>query len=1024
MRGGCAPGPSGSDRVAGIETMWVNTGTPYGGSRREATVTAEVRRAGASSPEASVSQTLTVEALPEIAIGPKGERIRTTRTTRGTQRAVPRAGTPGIVPDIEFFDRTATSVSVRWGQPSDGGTGTPLTGFGLKFWKEGIEEPGYEPEDIEVVGPPPTPSEYTKTGMERGARYNFRIHACNGEDSCGYWTNPPLQVTTYRVPKKPHTISIDEPAAGDTSLTINWSPEADTGGDRAELTRFQVRWRENSGGYPTTPQADDIAATKREYEVRNLRQGVTYVMQVRSCNGDDDDDDDCSAWSVEVTKTVPGTTTVTAPGQVMGVSFSSVSRTAFTVNWSAPSNNGGAAITGYHVLRRQSGSTWPTTPDWVTSTSKAYSGLKTGTTYVVKVQACNHASGATARCGDWSSDARVTPLDASRKVQNLSLEPANGELTASWDPLTTRQTRQTRQITLTYQVQHQLSSVTDWPRDDDLLAGAIVNNANYTIRQLTNGMEYSVRVRGLHDGFMPGGWSDIETAIAGQLSAPTGLAVRPLPDRKIRLGWDTVTGADYYDVKEIAGDSAKIVGTATAPNTFLEIDLGSELAHNTVVTYEVTAQTHEILVDPSAPSRIHVVDNPILKIIGGSAGGTGTAEVYWPRITNATSYTIHYRELPGNHTQVDWVPQSPYPYDDRDGPPWEWMSVDAAPDDSQELMLPIDTLSRNSIYGIYLSYVDGAETYVAAREAYVWTPEQVGGNRDRIATYPITKRLTGSPRTYEYRVCFNLFDDPKLDLPDGVTADTIKTLKNRWTDLADQALEQWQTATDDLIVMTRLAGECADYTGVIREIEEKYNGEKTPTELLENVDVYMNIEIANNETNEIIVVNFRNPLVNKFRQIAVFSEITSEVGLANCIFPDDYEPTTDPKRACVHPRGEYSDQDGTIDILISSFVYEAPPPVTPGVQFNVCLDPNMDKHDNYSRLVHEAGHVIGIGGGSAVAGWDERYIRHHPTVSESVMSSKDVNLRDGDSGIFRLPKIPGCSPYALDVMIVSALYRT
>ena len=39
----------------------------------------------------------------------------------GGRQAVPKAGTPGIVPNIEFYDKTATSVSVRWGQPSDGG---------------------------------------------------------------------------------------------------------------------------------------------------------------------------------------------------------------------------------------------------------------------------------------------------------------------------------------------------------------------------------------------------------------------------------------------------------------------------------------------------------------------------------------------------------------------------------------------------------------------------------------------------------------------------------------------------------------------------------------------------------------------------------------------------------------------------------------------------------------------------------------------------------------------------------------
>ena len=56
-----------------------------------ATVTAEVRRAGASSSEASISQTLTVEAVPDVVIEASG---KTRRTTRGAG-AVARAGTPG-----------------------------------------------------------------------------------------------------------------------------------------------------------------------------------------------------------------------------------------------------------------------------------------------------------------------------------------------------------------------------------------------------------------------------------------------------------------------------------------------------------------------------------------------------------------------------------------------------------------------------------------------------------------------------------------------------------------------------------------------------------------------------------------------------------------------------------------------------------------------------------------------------------------------------------------------------------------
>ena len=69
-------------------------------------------------------------------------------------------------------------------------------------------------ENLDVVGPPPTPSEFTYTDLEPNTTYNFRIHACNGRDSCGYWTNPPKQVTTHKVPKRPHTIGLVNPDGG------------------------------------------------------------------------------------------------------------------------------------------------------------------------------------------------------------------------------------------------------------------------------------------------------------------------------------------------------------------------------------------------------------------------------------------------------------------------------------------------------------------------------------------------------------------------------------------------------------------------------------------------------------------------------------------------------------------------------------------------------------------------------------------------------------------------------------------
>ena len=52
-------------------------------------MTAEVRRTGASSAEASISRRLSVEAVPENAIGATGARVRA-----AAAGAVPNAGTP------------------------------------------------------------------------------------------------------------------------------------------------------------------------------------------------------------------------------------------------------------------------------------------------------------------------------------------------------------------------------------------------------------------------------------------------------------------------------------------------------------------------------------------------------------------------------------------------------------------------------------------------------------------------------------------------------------------------------------------------------------------------------------------------------------------------------------------------------------------------------------------------------------------------------------------------------------------
>ena len=79
-----------------------------------------------------MSQRLSVEAVPENAIGATGARVRAPAAG-----AVPKAGTPGSVPNTYFDEKKPTSVRANWGLPSDGGR--PLTGYGLLFWRDGTD---------------------------------------------------------------------------------------------------------------------------------------------------------------------------------------------------------------------------------------------------------------------------------------------------------------------------------------------------------------------------------------------------------------------------------------------------------------------------------------------------------------------------------------------------------------------------------------------------------------------------------------------------------------------------------------------------------------------------------------------------------------------------------------------------------------------------------------------------------------------------------------------------------------------
>ena len=240
--GGCGTAAQ-TQKVTGVAARTL-TFVVYACAEGSGTVTAAVRPSGSTTSLATVSQRLLVEAVPELAPGTGTG--STARAAGSTSRSVARAGTPGLVPSIVFPFRAHNSVRVAWGTPSDGDEA--LTGFGLLLWRTQDTQPAYSSALVKGAGD----RGHTYTGLQADTLYKFRIHACNGADSCGWWTEPPKEVRTLTAPPepppptaapvgrpdRPHSIMVPDEYRTATSVRATWSIASNTGG--VALTRLRA----------------------------------------------------------------------------------------------------------------------------------------------------------------------------------------------------------------------------------------------------------------------------------------------------------------------------------------------------------------------------------------------------------------------------------------------------------------------------------------------------------------------------------------------------------------------------------------------------------------------------------------------------------------------------------------------------------------------------------------------------------------------------------------------------------------
>lgn len=264
--------------------------------------------------------------------------------------------------------------------------------------------------------------EYADPEVEKGRTYYYQVTARNsagegprsGETSATLETNPPSAAWTTRPPASVQS-GAEMPVAWSASgpysvLAIQWSPHdprasgccspsAPASGSTGPLTGTWLTLK--------VPAVDEITSVNYTIRVRSAATGVDYFAPVAL-----------------VTVFPPARETI--PGSPTSLTATTVDGETIRLNWNAPANNGGSAITSYKVFRGSSaGSASIVTSGGCANLGRVLSctdsGLTNGQAYYYTVRAVNGVGQ-----GAPSDERSATPTTTTTAAPSPQAQDADG----------------------------------------------------------------------------------------------------------------------------------------------------------------------------------------------------------------------------------------------------------------------------------------------------------------------------------------------------------------------------------------------------------------------------------------------------------------------------------------------------------------------------------------------------------------------------------------------------------------------
>ena len=204
-----------------------------------------------------------------------------------------------------------------------------------------------------------TTSPIIVTGLANGTAYTFTVTASND-----FGTSDPSSASNSVTPSTiPGAPTIGTATRGNAQVSVTFTAPASNGG--SAITSYTAT--SSPGGITATGTSSPIVVT-------GLTNGTAYTFKVHATNVNGAGPQSSSSNSA-TPATVPGAPTI-------GIAYAGTG--SATVNFTAPTSNGGAAITSYTVVSSPGGLTGTGTGSPI-----VVSGLSNGTSYTFTVRANN-----------------------------------------------------------------------------------------------------------------------------------------------------------------------------------------------------------------------------------------------------------------------------------------------------------------------------------------------------------------------------------------------------------------------------------------------------------------------------------------------------------------------------------------------------------------------------------------------------------------------------------------------------------